>query len=600
MIILTSNVFCFLLFSFLTYGQLLSKPRNEVSLSASQDINKTELPRVTVLNGTYEGIYLPSFNQDLFLGIPFAQPPLKSLRFVNPQSLNGSFLQVREAKAYSPSCMNLGTAKGSPNYGIPSSEDCLYLNVIRPSGFEGPLPVAVWIYGGAFVNGASSRDLFNMSYIVEESVKMGKPIIGVSINYRLSGFGFLAGKVFKQTGNSNMGLRDQLKAFEWLYENIEPFGGNKSHIVIYGQSAGSMSIGFHLSSGRLNTDSIKGAILESGFATSGSLVGVMDSEHYNEAYQNVTRFLGCDNADNSFECLQSIENATKLLDAFNPTKGVVADWSMSRISIDDDYVPDYPLKLFESGNFSKIPIIVGATSDEGSGFTNITLSEEDLKKYLKDQYIEIEESTVNNLFSYYKNNNPEFEVPYQPSFPLDFNTSDYGLGYRRLASIVGDIMIIAPRRQACQIWSAHNLDAFSYRWNIYGNNTAPQIGATHSLEVVYAFHNNNTEFNFGSPQQLNKTLVELFNKDGTYTNHDGTHASISQIISKQWISFISTLNPNNHDIYGIPYWCTYNSETSPKKNYVYDFRSVYLEEDKFREKEIDYIMSIDKELVVAK
>ncbi|CAG8092096.1 unnamed protein product [Penicillium nalgiovense] len=139
--------------------------------------------------------------------------------------------------------MNLGTAKGSPNYGMPFSEDCLYLNVIRPSGVEGALPIAVWIYGDAFVNGASSGDLFNMSYIVEESVKMGKQIIGVSINYRLSGFGFLAGEAFKQTGNSNMGLRDQLKAFEWLYENIEVFGGNKSHIVIYGQSAGSMSVG---------------------------------------------------------------------------------------------------------------------------------------------------------------------------------------------------------------------------------------------------------------------------------------------------------------------------------------------------------------------
>lgn len=198
----------------------------------------------------------------------------------------------------------------------------------------------------------------------------------------------------------------------------------------------------------------------------------MDSEHYSEAYRNVTKFLGCDNADDSFECLQSIEIATKLLDALNPTNGVVSDWSMSRISIDDDYVGC----LFETGNFSKIPIIIGATSDEGSGFTDITLSEKDLKKHLKDQYIEIDENTVNNLLSYYKENSPEFEVPYQPPLPLDFNTSIYGLGYRKLASIVGGIMIIAARRQACQIWSEHNLDAYSYRWNIYGNNTAPQIG----------------------------------------------------------------------------------------------------------------------------
>lgn len=587
-------IFCFLLLNYSTYGQQIYKRQDEISTS------KASSPRVTVLNGTYEGMHLPNFNQDVFLGIPFAQPPLKSLRFVNPQSLNTSFLMIKEAKAYSPSCMNLGTAKGSPNYGIPYSEDCLYLNVIRPRGVEGKLPVAVWIYGGAFITGASSRDLFNMSYIVEESVKMGKPIIGVSLNYRLTGFGFLAGKDVKQTGNSNMGLRDQLKAIEWIHENIEAFGGNKSHVVIYGQSAGSMSVGFHLSSGRLNTGSVKGAILESGFATSGSLVGVMDSEQYNEAYLNVTKFLGCDNVDDTFRCLQSVENATKVLDAFDPDKGIVSDYSMSRISIDNDYVPDYPLKLFNAGNFSKIPIIVGATSDEGSSFVDTTLSNKEIKDYLLNQYHEISENTVNTLLSYYEENNPDFEVPYQPPFPLNFNNSLYGLGYRRVASITGDIMIIAPRRQACQIWSEHNLDAYSYRWNIYDNNTAPQIGATHSLEMVYSFYNNNTEFNFGSPQQLNRTLVDLFNKEGTYTNHDGTHATISQIISKQWISFINTLNPNNHDVYGIPEWFTYSSETEPNKNYVYDFRSVYLEEDDFREKQMEYIMGIDEELVVAK
>ena len=93
------------------------------------------------------------------------------------------------------------------------SEDCLYLNVIRPSGYDNvSLPVAVWIHGGGFTTGASRLPGYNLSFIVENSVRIGKPVIGVSIAYRLAGWGFLSSQQVSGHGETNMTLRDQRMA----------------------------------------------------------------------------------------------------------------------------------------------------------------------------------------------------------------------------------------------------------------------------------------------------------------------------------------------------------------------------------------------------
>jgi acetylcholinesterase len=90
--------------------------------------------------------------------------------------------------------------------------------------------------------GGSGDQRYNLSFIVQHSVEMGKPIIGVSINYRLHAFGFLAGKEALAAGVTNLGFRDQRLALRWVNENIAAFGGAPDKVTIWGESSGAESV----------------------------------------------------------------------------------------------------------------------------------------------------------------------------------------------------------------------------------------------------------------------------------------------------------------------------------------------------------------------
>ena len=181
------------------------------------------VPTATILNGTYVGVHSSSHNQDFFLGIPFAQPPIGSLRFRTPVLLNKTWTTPRQAVSYSAACVGYG----SDDTDYPAlSEDCLYLNVVRPSGYTGKsLPIGLWIHGRGYYEGSSLDPRYNLSAIVQRSVAIGKPFIGISINYRLSAWGFISSQEVLQSGQTNLGLRGQRIALKWVQENIAAFGG---------------------------------------------------------------------------------------------------------------------------------------------------------------------------------------------------------------------------------------------------------------------------------------------------------------------------------------------------------------------------------------
>jgi carboxylesterase type B len=137
---------------------------------------------------------------------------------------------------------------GGDDLGKDLSEDCLYLSVVRPSNLSpnASLPVLVWIHGGGLFMGGSNDARYNLSFPVQNSVEMGSPMIGISIQYRLSGWGFLGGKEVLDNGVANLGFRDQRLALHWVQENIAAFGGNPEKVTIMGESAGAQSVGAQL------------------------------------------------------------------------------------------------------------------------------------------------------------------------------------------------------------------------------------------------------------------------------------------------------------------------------------------------------------------
>ncbi|XP_003511206.1 liver carboxylesterase 1 isoform X1 [Cricetulus griseus] len=203
-------------------------------------------PIVDTVHGKVLGKYvsLEGFTQPvaIFLGVPFAKPPLGSLRFAPPQSAEPwSF--VKNATSYPPMCSQdpaagqmLSALFTNRKETIPLtfSEDCLYLNIYTPADLtkSSRLPVMVWIHGGGLVDGASTYDGLPLS--AHENV------VVVTIQYRLGIWGFFSTQ--DEHSRGNWGHLDQVAALHWVQDNIANFGGDPGSVTIFGESAGGASV----------------------------------------------------------------------------------------------------------------------------------------------------------------------------------------------------------------------------------------------------------------------------------------------------------------------------------------------------------------------
>ncbi|XP_026670723.1 cholinesterase-like, partial [Ceratina calcarata] len=192
-----------------------------------------------------------------FQGIPYGKPPVGPLRFKDPVKVD-SWTEVLNATENFKYCPQYVVA----NY--VGQEDCLYLNVFSPVVNFGNItkdypkkPVMFWIYGGDFATGAALQDFYAPDFFLEDDV------VFVSLNYRLDVLGFLALDLPGVKGNS--GLKDQVLALKWVQRNIAAFGGDPNRVTIFGESAGSASVSFHLLSSQAE-GLFHQAILESGTA----------------------------------------------------------------------------------------------------------------------------------------------------------------------------------------------------------------------------------------------------------------------------------------------------------------------------------------------
>ncbi|KAL5404919.1 hypothetical protein PMIN03_008827 [Paraphaeosphaeria minitans] len=133
-------------------------------------------PAVKVLNGSYEGIHLPQLGQDIFLEIPYAQDTGGENRFRVPQAFNEAWNGTRFAQAYSNACHDF-QPDADAAYGM--GEDCLSISIVRPIGIpeNKTLPVAVWIHGDSYQVGTSGRPNYNLTWLVQRPVAIGKHIV---------------------------------------------------------------------------------------------------------------------------------------------------------------------------------------------------------------------------------------------------------------------------------------------------------------------------------------------------------------------------------------------------------------------------------------
>ncbi len=181
----------------------------------------------------------------IFLGIPYAAPPVGDLRWQPPQAA-AKWQGVRDATNWGDRCIQTHPFEDMVYRDPGQSEDCLNLNVWAPAKHKGKLPVMVWIYGGGFTAGATSEARQDGVHLAH------KGVIVVSMNYRLGIFGFYASPELAaespEQAAGNYGLMDQTAALRWVRKNIAKFGGNPKKVTIFGESAGSLSVAAQMAS----------------------------------------------------------------------------------------------------------------------------------------------------------------------------------------------------------------------------------------------------------------------------------------------------------------------------------------------------------------
>jgi para-nitrobenzyl esterase len=199
-------------------------------------------PVIRLVAGSVKGVSQP--NTDAYFGIPYAQPPVGSLRWRDPQPVH-RWHGVRNATQPAAACFQSPPREFGPFTAeflitLPVSENCLYLNVWKPRTAAGKLPVYFFIHGGGFGSGSANIPIYDGSDLAARGV------VVVTINYRVGVFGFLAHPELTAESSrhtsGNYGLLDMVAALRWTRANIARFGGDPANITISGQSAGAAAV----------------------------------------------------------------------------------------------------------------------------------------------------------------------------------------------------------------------------------------------------------------------------------------------------------------------------------------------------------------------
>ncbi|KAH8982171.1 carotenoid ester lipase precursor [Lactarius hatsudake] len=453
-------------------------------------------PQVTLDDAIFVGLRDTAAVTDTFLGIPYALPPTNERRLRVPEPFppyEGLYYVQEYGKACPEQFLKLPNGLDSElvyqvnqvvaqiyDTKSPSDEDCLTINVVKPSSAtsKSRLPVVVWIFGGGFQIG--SPNIYNGSSIVSRSIDLDQPVIFVSINYRLSAFGFMPGKEVKAAKVGNLGLQDQRLALKWVQTYITEFGGDPSKVTIWGESAGAISVSLHMLANKGNQEGLfRGAIMQSG-----GPIPVGDIENGQPYYDFMVQKTGCSGSSDTLGCLRKVPYNTfkKAMDEspnFFAYQGLILAW-MPRV--DGVFLTEPPQYSVLRGHVSNVPMITGNCDDEGSLFSiatiNISTSAQ-MKDYLKLYMMPMaKDSEVDLVLKHYP-------ADQRAGCPFDTGLKNaLSPQFKRTAAIQGDFVFHGPRRFLLK----HRADK-QKSWGFIhkrGKNI-PFIGAAHALDIVSAF-----------------------------------------------------------------------------------------------------------------
>ncbi len=402
-----------------------------------------------------------------FLGVPFAAPPVGELRWRPPAPVT-PWSGVLDATTFSSACPQRAGNSGASS----DNEDCLYLNVWTPEpAATTPRPVMVWFHGGGNVTGSTGAGIpfpgYPGHFYDGHLLAQERNVVVVTVNYRLGVFGFfahaaLAGEDAAYPYGGNQGLLDQTAALEWMRDNIAAFDGDPGNVTIFGESAGSIDVCAHVVS-PLSRGLFHRAISQSGGCTTLQRTAA-------EGAATALGFAaaeGCNGPD-ELACLRGLPAATVLADA----EPLVATAGASQLGIvvDGGFLPDQPRALFDSGDYAKVPYVLGFNSDEGTVFLLNTPPVTTEAEYV---------ATLQGRLG-------DFAAEVIAAYPV----SDFASPQDALARVVGDSFLVCPTYDTARRAAAGR--ARTYLYNFAREIPIPiavvlKLGAFHGADIPYVF-----------------------------------------------------------------------------------------------------------------
>jgi len=452
---------------------------------------------VKVTGGEIIGTQSDSLN--IYLGIPFAAPPIGNLRWREPQPVipwNG----IKETKRYASACAQ--TAEWITH---PKSEDCLYLNIWAPEKAK-KLPVMVWIHGGGLYGGTAAQSGYDGANLA----KRGAVI--VTLNYRLGILGFFSHpeltKESSRGSSGNQGILDQIAALRWVQQNITRFGGDPERVTIMGNSSGGESVAILVAS-PLAKGLFQRAIAESG--NDAMPINTEDNNRFDlksTAEAKGLKFataLGAKNLDTLRK--MSLENLQK------------PGWT-PRTFVDGYLLHNDMTSIYRHRDQNDVPLLVGWTAEEGKDLAPEYLGEGDFTaiKYRELVTTLLGHTPSDRLLAAYPGTSDA-----QAKASINQLTNDWW-GWRmvRWAEIQAKYGHAKP-----YVYFFSHRPAEPLTTCFYG------CGVGHGVEIQYVFHNINQD-------------------SRPWTTAD---RQLADRLADTWINFARTGTPNGK---GLPIWPIFN------------------------------------------